>query len=93
MPPSFLVDQHGQLIDSYGGAEALLKVKGRRPTQNLIDMLGDELRTVVSGVLHRVRKDADSVRYDGVVDSRAGRHATRCSASRCAIRTARRRTC
>jgi two-component system CheB/CheR fusion protein len=76
MPPSLLVDQHGQLIDSYGGAEALLKVKGRRPTQNLLDMLGDELRTVVSGVLHRVRKDANSVRYEGLsIQGVSGRYA------------------
>ena len=27
MPPSFLVDEHGQLVDSFGGAETLLKVK------------------------------------------------------------------
>jgi two-component system CheB/CheR fusion protein len=76
MPPSFLVDQQGQLIDSYGGAETLLKVKGRRPTQMLTEMLADELRTVVSGVLHRVRKDADSVRYDGIaIPGLAGRYA------------------
>ena len=88
MPPSFLVDQHGQLIDSFGGAETLLKVKGRRPTQNLLDMLGDELRTVVSGVLQRVRKDANSVRYDGVaIPGLAG---TLRAARRAAARSARR---
>ena len=75
MPPSFLVDQHGQLIDSYGGAESLLKVKGRRPTQHLVEMLGDELRTIVSGVLHRVRKDAEAVRFDGLsIAGLAGRY-------------------
>ena len=31
MPPSFLVDEHGQLVDSFGGAESLLKIKARRP--------------------------------------------------------------
>src|SRR6185503_1858859 len=41
MPPSFLVDEHGLLVDSYGGAESLLKVKGRRPSQILVDMIGD----------------------------------------------------
>jgi two-component system, chemotaxis family, CheB/CheR fusion protein len=66
MPPSFLVDERGQLVDSYGGVESLLKVKGRRPSQNLLDLLGDELRTVVSGALHRVRKDGKSARYEGV---------------------------
>jgi two-component system CheB/CheR fusion protein len=66
MPPSFLVDEHGQLVDSYGGVESLLKVKGRRPTYNLVDMLQGELRTIVSGALHRVRKDHATARYEGV---------------------------
>jgi two-component system, chemotaxis family, CheB/CheR fusion protein len=64
MPPSFLVDEHGQLVDSYGGAETLLKVKGRRPTQSLVEMVGDDLRTMVSGALYRVRKDAQGVTYE-----------------------------
>jgi two-component system, chemotaxis family, CheB/CheR fusion protein len=67
MPPSFLVDEHGQLVDTFGGVEALLKVKSRRPTQNLLDMLGDDFRTVVSGALHRVRRDLESVRYPAVM--------------------------
>ena len=75
MPPSFLVDDHGQLVDSYGGVESLLKVKGRRPTQNLLEMLSDDLRTVISGALYRVRKDAQSVSYDGIhIDGLAGRY-------------------
>lgn len=67
MPPSFLVDEHGQLVDTFGGVDAFLKVKSRRPSQNLLDMLGDEVRAVVSGALHRVRRDLESVRYSAVV--------------------------
>jgi two-component system, chemotaxis family, CheB/CheR fusion protein len=66
MPPSFLIDDRGQLVDSYGGVETLLKVKGRRPSQNVLEMLDGELRSVVSGALHRVRKDRGVVRYDAV---------------------------
>jgi two-component system CheB/CheR fusion protein len=66
MPPSFLVDENGYLIDTFGGIGALLKIRMRRPTQALSEMLPDELRTVVSGALHRVRRDAESVRYPGV---------------------------
>src|SRR5688500_10962819 len=69
MPPSFLVDEHGQLVDTFGGVETLLKIKSRRPTQNLLDLLGDDFRTVVSGVLHRVRRDLESVRYPAVAIS------------------------
>lgn len=66
MPPSFLVDESGHLVDTFGGVGALLKIKTRRPTQALTEMLSDELRTAVSGALHRVRRDAESVRYPGV---------------------------
>jgi two-component system, chemotaxis family, CheB/CheR fusion protein len=66
MPPSFLVDENGHLVDTFGGVGSLLKIKTRRPTQSLLDMLPDDLRTIVSGALHRARRDAESVRYPGV---------------------------
>ena len=66
MPPSFLVDEQGQLVDTFGGVDGFLKVKPRRPTQKLLDMLAADLRTVVSGALHRVRRDVESVSYPGV---------------------------
>jgi two-component system CheB/CheR fusion protein len=66
MPPAFLVDEHGLLVDTFGGVESILKIKGRRPSQALADMLDEDLRTVVSGALHRVRRDAESVRYPSV---------------------------
>ena len=66
MPPSFLVDDQGQLVDSFGGAESVLSIKPRRPSQNLLDLVGPELRTIISGVLHRVRRDVESVRYPNV---------------------------
>ncbi|MGE0445267.1 MAG: chemotaxis protein CheB, partial [Vicinamibacterales bacterium] len=74
MPPSFLVDPEGQLIDTFGGIESLLRLKPRRPTQNLLDLLDDDLRSAVSGVLHRVRRESESVRYPNVdVPGRGGR--------------------
>jgi len=65
-PPSFLVDDQGRLVDTFGGLGALLKLKQRRPTQSLVDLLPDDLRAAVSGALHRVRKDAEPVRYPGI---------------------------
>jgi two-component system CheB/CheR fusion protein len=67
MPPSFLVDEHGQVVDLFGGVESLLHIKPRRPTQNLVDMLGEEMKSVVSGILHRVRGDLESVQYPALV--------------------------
>ena len=66
MPPSFLIDEHGQLVDSFGGADALLRIKARRPSTSLMDMLGDELRTTIASILTRVRRDVESVRYPSV---------------------------
>jgi two-component system, chemotaxis family, CheB/CheR fusion protein len=67
MPPSFLLDEHGLLIDTFGGVESLLRIRARRPSQNLLEMLTDDVRTIVSGVLHRVKRDGESVRYPGLV--------------------------
>jgi two-component system CheB/CheR fusion protein len=66
MPPSFLVDEEGQLLDTFGGAETLLKVRPRRPSQNLLDMLNDGLRTLMSGALHRLRRDLDAVKFSAI---------------------------
>jgi two-component system CheB/CheR fusion protein len=66
MPPSFLVDPEGQLVDTFGGAESLLHVRARRPSQNLLDMLADDLRTLVSGALHRLRRNVESVKFPAV---------------------------
>jgi two-component system CheB/CheR fusion protein len=76
MPPSFLVDEHGHLVDTFGGVGTLLKVKTRRPTQSLLEMLPEDLKAVVSGALHRVRRDGESVRYPGI---QLPGHATRMS--------------
>ncbi len=74
MPPGFLVDADGVLVDSYGGVETLLTMKARRPSHLLVDMLEDELRTVVAGALHRIRRGGEAVRYTGVTcEGRAGR--------------------
>jgi two-component system, chemotaxis family, CheB/CheR fusion protein len=64
MPPAFLVDEHAQLVDTYGGAASLLKVKDRRPSQNLLEMVNDDLRTVISSAIHRVRREGETVRYE-----------------------------
>ena len=66
MPPGLLVDESGILIDTFGGAEKLLKFRPRRPTQNALELLGDELRTVVGGAIQRAIRDRRSVSYSGV---------------------------
>jgi len=66
MPPAFLVDEDGILIDSFAGAERLLKVRRRRPSTSLLDLLDDELRMVVSGAIQRAIQERAAVAYAGV---------------------------
>lgn len=67
MPPSFLVDADGTLVDSFGGVSPLLRVRERRPSTFLLDMLSEELKAVVSGAMHRIRRNPETVTCTDVV--------------------------
>ena len=77
MPPSFLVNEERQLVDSFGGAEKLFRLGKRRPSTNVLDLLEGELRTVVAGAIQRALKKEGAVRYTGVPVS-DGDTTTRC---------------
>jgi two-component system CheB/CheR fusion protein len=66
MPPSFLVDADLALIDSFAGAEQLLKVRKRRPSTSIVDLVDPSLRTVVGGAIQRALKEQGPVAYTGV---------------------------
>jgi two-component system CheB/CheR fusion protein len=66
MPPGFLIDEDCALVDSFAGAEKLLKIRRRRPSSNLLDLLDDELRAVVSGAIQRAVRERAPVAYSGV---------------------------
>src|SRR4029078_10001714 len=66
MPPSFLVNEDRQLVDSFGGAEAMFRVGKRRPSTNVFDLLDGDLRTVVAGAIQRALKQDGAIRYTGV---------------------------
>ncbi len=66
MPPGFLVDEDRNLVDSFAGAEQLLKLRRRRPSQNILDLLDEELRAIVAGAIQRAFRDRQRVEYSGV---------------------------
>jgi two-component system, chemotaxis family, CheB/CheR fusion protein len=66
MPPGFLIDEDCALVDSFAGAEQLLQIRRRRPSSNLLDLLDDELRAVVSGAIQRAVRERAPVAYSGV---------------------------
>lgn len=66
MPPGFLLDEDRNLIDSFAGAEKLLEVRRRRPSQNILDLVHDDLRSVLAGAIQRCTKDRSRIAYSGV---------------------------
>ena len=66
MPPGFLLDEDRTLIDSFAGAEKLLEVRRRRPSQNVLDLVHEDLRAVLAGAIQRCAKDRVRVAYSGV---------------------------
>ena len=66
MPPSLLIDEERCLIDSFGGAERLLRVRRRRMSTDVLDLLEGELRTLVAGGIQRALKDQARVEFTGV---------------------------
>ncbi|HUQ05101.1 MAG TPA: chemotaxis protein CheB [Kofleriaceae bacterium] len=66
MPPGFLIDEERILVDSFAGAEKILRLRRRRPSTNILDLLDDELRSVVAGAIQRAFKELKRISYSGV---------------------------
>jgi two-component system CheB/CheR fusion protein len=66
MPASLLVDEQRNLIDTFGGAERLLHVRKRRPTNNVLDMLDGDVRTVIAAAIQRALKDGAAVAFSNI---------------------------
>lgn len=66
MPPSFLVDGSRNLIESFGGVEKFLQVKGRRLSSDLLAMLDTDSASSIAGAINRVIKHRQPVSFSGV---------------------------
>jgi two-component system, chemotaxis family, CheB/CheR fusion protein len=66
VPPAFLVDEQGDLLHSFGGAESILMVRGGRASTNLLDLVPEGLRAPLAGALQQAAKQQNAVRYTGV---------------------------
>lgn len=66
MSPSFLVDEGGELVHSFGGAERFLQLRGGRVSTNLMQLIHEDLKTSVSGALQHTAKEQKVVRYTGI---------------------------
>ena len=66
MPPSFLVDEQGHLIHSFGGAQRFLQFRGGRVSTSILDIIHEDLKTSVSGALQHAAKERKEVCYTGI---------------------------
>ena len=66
MPPSLLIDEDRALVECFGGAEKFLRLKSRKPSLDVLDLMDDSLRTTLSGAIGRTRKDDSPVCFSNV---------------------------
>jgi chemotaxis methyl-accepting protein methylase/signal transduction histidine kinase/chemotaxis response regulator CheB len=66
MPPGLLINERRELLHTFGGAERHLRIKPGRPSTDVLDMLGHELRTAVTGAVQRALKENAPVSYSAV---------------------------
>lgn len=63
MPPSILIDASRSVIDTFGGAEKLLKFPSRQPSLDVLDLVDRDIRTTLSGAIGRAIKTQANVRF------------------------------
>jgi two-component system, chemotaxis family, CheB/CheR fusion protein len=66
MPPSLLINERREVIHAFGGAGKYLRVKDGRPSLDLLDMVGSNLKMALTGALQRALRDDVLVVYNGL---------------------------
>ena len=66
MPPSFLVDERANLLQTYGGGQRFLKIGDGRIKSRLIDLVSEDLKALVDGAINRVFQEHKRVTCDRV---------------------------
>jgi two-component system CheB/CheR fusion protein len=66
MPPSFLVNDRKELLHTFGSAGKLLRVRDGRSSNQILDLVDQELKLVLSGALARADKQFAPVVFTGL---------------------------
>src|SRR5262249_35131612 len=66
MPSSLLVDENYQLMHTFGGAERLLRVKGGRPSNNVLDLVDERVKAPLLGALQHAYKERTAVKLNAI---------------------------
>ena len=66
MPPSLLLTERGELVQSFGGASRFLRIPDGRQGLDILDLAGDELRMILVGGLKRALAEPGPISFRGV---------------------------
>ncbi len=66
MPPGFLVNEHRELLHCFGSADKLLKPPKGRPSNDLLDLVHAETKTVIAGALQRAIRQKQPIYVSGI---------------------------
>ncbi len=66
MPPSLLVNEHREIVQSFAGAARYLKLRDGRFSTDILDMVDSDLRMALAGALQRAFKELAPVTYKGL---------------------------
>ena len=66
MPTSFLIDSERNIVDSFGGAERLLRVRRRRASTDFLDLVPDTARLALAAGLTRAARERAAIRFDSI---------------------------
>jgi two-component system CheB/CheR fusion protein len=66
MPPALLVNERGELAQTFAGASRYLKLRDGRVTTDLLSLVDPELRTALTGAIPRALKELAEVTFRGL---------------------------
>ncbi|SFJ05009.1 CheR family methyltransferase [Planctomicrobium piriforme] len=66
LPVAFLIDEHGVLLHTFGDGGRFLRVPTGRHSAQLVEMVHDELRPIVSGAIQQSVREGKPGMYSGL---------------------------
>ena len=66
MPPSLLLTDRGELVQSFGGASRFLRISDGRQGLDVLDLVDDELKMILVGSLKRALAESGPIAFRGV---------------------------
>ncbi|TWU59156.1 putative sensor histidine kinase TcrY [Rubripirellula tenax] len=66
VPTAFLMNDRNELVHSFGDLNQIVKLPTGRATNNVLDMLPTDLRTMIIGAIHQASRTGEKVTFDRV---------------------------